>query len=191
MSIAAQDRGPPIGSSLTPPIEALYVPPAKRRAGSRKAPSTNPNSNPDVLDAPEALRASPDATSPDERMDVESAGLDVDKQIKSEDDSGISALPSGPKTEKRAGKAKANKGANLGSKETSTPTSAGTPKVKKETNDSTQFLDPEADEDEEADEAELQSALSRPPQVHSDYLPLPWKGRLGYVGKAHHVLISH
>ena len=44
-----------------------------------------------------------------------------------------------------------------------------------------QFLDPEADGDEEPDELEVKEALSRPPPVHSDYLPLPWKGRLGYV----------
>jgi UV DNA damage endonuclease len=26
-------------------------------------------------------------------------------------------------------------------------------------------------------------AAARPPPVNSDYLPLPWKGRLGYVGE--------
>lgn len=40
--------------------------------------------------------------------------------------------------------------------------------------------DPEAEEDL-ADEEEIKQAVSRPPPVHSDYLPLPWKGRLGYV----------
>ena len=41
--------------------------------------------------------------------------------------------------------------------------------------------DPEADEGEEAGEEELHQALSRPPPVNSDYVPLPWKGRLGFV----------
>jgi len=41
--------------------------------------------------------------------------------------------------------------------------------------------DPEADEDEPVDEEEVMQALSRPPPVNSDYLPLPWKGRLGYA----------
>jgi hypothetical protein len=41
--------------------------------------------------------------------------------------------------------------------------------------------DPEAEGEELADEEELKEALSRPPPVNSDYLPLPWKGRLGYV----------
>ncbi|KIY01234.1 uncharacterized protein Z520_02786 [Fonsecaea multimorphosa CBS 102226] len=41
--------------------------------------------------------------------------------------------------------------------------------------------DPEADGDEEANPEELKEALSRPPPVNSSYLPLPWKGRLGYA----------
>lgn len=45
-------------------------------------------------------------------------------------------------------------------------------------------LDPESDEDVPADPEELQDALGRPPPVHSNYLPLPWKGRLGYVSCA-------
>jgi UV DNA damage endonuclease len=46
-------------------------------------------------------------------------------------------------------------------------------------------VDPEEEEgpkDENEDEEEVTEALSRPPPVNSDYLPLPWKGRLGYVG---------
>jgi UV DNA damage endonuclease len=35
--------------------------------------------------------------------------------------------------------------------------------------------------DEDADEEEVMEALSRPPPVNSEVLPLPWKGRLGYV----------
>jgi len=35
--------------------------------------------------------------------------------------------------------------------------------------------------DDEGDEEEVREALSGPPPVHSAYLPLPWKGRLGYV----------
>lgn len=41
--------------------------------------------------------------------------------------------------------------------------------------------DPEADGDQSADPEELREALSRPPPVNSSYLPLPWKGRLGYA----------
>lgn len=47
-------------------------------------------------------------------------------------------------------------------------------------------VDPEVDEgpkgeDEAENEEEVEEALSRPPPVNSDFLPLPWKGRLGYV----------
>lgn len=37
------------------------------------------------------------------------------------------------------------------------------------------------DEDHSEPVEDLAEALSRPPPVNSDYLPLPWKGRLGYV----------
>ncbi|PWY89857.1 UV-endonuclease UvdE [Aspergillus heteromorphus CBS 117.55] len=42
-------------------------------------------------------------------------------------------------------------------------------------------MDPESDEDVPVGAEELQDALSRPPPVYSSYLPLPWKGRLGYA----------
>lgn len=42
-------------------------------------------------------------------------------------------------------------------------------------------IDPESDEDVPIEPEELQEALSRTPAVNSSYLPLPWKGRLGYV----------
>ena len=36
-------------------------------------------------------------------------------------------------------------------------------------------------DDEELDEEKIKEALLRPAPVNSSYLPLPWKGRLGYV----------
>ncbi|KAI6859009.1 UV-damage [Hortaea werneckii] len=43
-------------------------------------------------------------------------------------------------------------------------------------------VDPEAEGEEEIpDEEEVKEALARPPPVNSDYLPLPWSGRLGYA----------
>lgn len=44
-------------------------------------------------------------------------------------------------------------------------------------------LDPESDEDIPVEAVELKDALGRPPPVNSSYLPLPWKGRLGYVSR--------
>lgn len=45
--------------------------------------------------------------------------------------------------------------------------------------------DAESEVNEESDEAKIQEALSRPPPINSSYLPLPWKGRLGYVSCPH------
>ncbi|KAL4806743.1 UV-endonuclease UvdE-domain-containing protein [Aspergillus unguis] len=42
-------------------------------------------------------------------------------------------------------------------------------------------LDPESDDDVPVEAEELQEALARAPPVNSSYLPLPWKGRLGYA----------
>ncbi|OJD21775.1 UV damage endonuclease UvdE [Blastomyces percursus] len=54
------------------------------------------------------------------------------------------------------------------------PTSAGK-------SPATGIPDPGANVDIPADVEEVKKALSRPPPVNSSYLPLPWKGRLGYA----------
>ena len=176
---------PPFGDDPAPP-------PKKRARVSQPNPdtgSTDPNKNANVLDAPEALRASPDG---DETMNLEEAGMDVAKQVKDEDsDSPLSELedveePVEPKKQKSKGNSKdmAAGTTKKGNKEESKkPTVVA--KDKKEATKEPQFLDPEAEGDEEADEEEIQAALSRPPPVNSDYLPLPWKGRLGYVSFTH------
>ena len=208
-----------------------------RRSSQRNTGSTNPNKNENVLDAPEALRASPDADEKDERMDLDQAGMDVEKQVKEEDESELSEPPAvdepaPPAAVAKKGKAVSKKSETLKSsgvaaappteppkrathkqrrgagedEDAAATSSARQPKkgakkkvdnaVKTEEGDAvpskqakkvapnateSQFLDPEADGDEEADEEDIQAALSRPPPVNSDYLPLPWKGRLGYV----------
>lgn len=174
---------------LPPPFDD--EPPPKRRASQRRISqpkpntgSTNPDKNANVLDAPEALRASPDG---DETMNLEEAGMDVRKQVKEEDsDSPLSEAqeieePLEERKEKK--KSHATTSAKTGhKKEPKRP--AVDAKNESEPTKEPQFLDPEAEGDEEADEEEIQAALSRPPPVHSDYLPLPWKGRLGYVSYA-------
>lgn len=50
-------------------------------------------------------------------------------------------------------------------------------------------IDPESDDNVPVEAEELQEALTRPPPVNSSYLPLPWKGRLGYVS-SHLQLLS-
>ena len=170
---------------IPPPMfDADPPPPPKRRASQRTVSqwktntgSTNPNENANVLDAPEALRASPDANERDERVDLGEASMDVEKQVKEEDnDSPLSEMSDiEPPVETKKGKSESKK--VVTSKKKSTPAAMETKAPMKEP----QFLDPEAEGDEEADEEEIQAALSRPPPVNSDYLPLPWKGRLGYV----------
>lgn len=217
-----------------PPSKRRSIP---RRSSQRNTGSTNPDKNENVLDAPEALRASPDADEKDGRMDLEQAGMNVDKQVKEEDESELSdppaiEEPAPPEPVAKTGNASMKKAKASKSKGTEAvpPTKAPKKAAKKQgdraakdedadielsskqpkkeaklkmdkavkteeidatpakqpkkaaanANDS-QFLDPEAEGDEEADEEEIQAALSRPPPVNSDYLPLPWKGRLGYV----------
>lgn len=69
---------------------------------------------------------------------------------------------------------------------TSTPMKKGKGKAAVKSEDPDEAVltrDPEADEDEgEKEDVETEKKeAARPPPVNSDYLPLPWKGRLGYV----------
>ncbi|MCJ1248906.1 UV-damage endonuclease [Trapelia coarctata] len=190
-----------------PTFDNLLPPAPKRRASQRivtkpavpsKSRSTNPDVNPEVLDGPEALRASPDAEERDERSDVDNLGMSG--QIKDKDDSVPSLVGGGDSDSSlsemseemsqeeppppRSKKARVSKAAQPTKKQAVVAKSQKAipaAPVKKEAAKETQFLDPEAEGDEEADEEEIQAALSRPPPVHSDYLPLPWKGRLGYA----------
>jgi UV DNA damage endonuclease len=48
--------------------------------------------------------------------------------------------------------------------------------------DETFRSDPEADDDQPAEDLDtMKDEAAGPPPVNSDNLPLPWKGRLGYV----------
>ena len=194
-SLSTATQGPAITKvPIHPPLfDDDAAPPPKRRSSQRivsqpkpNTGSTNPDKNANVLDAPEALRASPDA---DETMDLGEAGMDVARQVKEEDsDSPLSELEEveEPVEKKNTGngKHKTAAAAEKGDKEESKKPAVAT-KDGKESTKEPQFLDPEAEGDEEADEEEIQAALSRPPPVNSDHLPLPWKGRLGYVSFAH------
>ena len=190
LSTATQGPATTTVPILPPPFDD-EPPPPKRRASQRRVSqpkpdtgSTNPDKNANVLDAPEALRASPDG---DETLNLEEAGMDVKRQVKEEDsDSPLSeAQEIEEPLEKKTGKKKsqAATAAMTGHKKESKRPAVDA-KNKSEPTKEPQFLDPEAEGDEEADEEEIQAALSRPPPVNSDYLPLPWKGRLGYVSYA-------
>ncbi|KAE9964163.1 hypothetical protein EG328_010729 [Venturia inaequalis] len=117
--------------------------------------TTNPDRNPQVLDGPNATRASPDG-------DVNG---DLPLNLSAE-----------PAKKKRAVAVK---------KKSDARKTEAAPKIAaaKEEVRASGLGDAEAEgEGEEvADEEELKEASSRPPPVNSDYLPLPWKGRLGYA----------
>ncbi|ETI21122.1 UV damage endonuclease UvdE [Cladophialophora carrionii CBS 160.54] len=119
---------------------------------------TNPDTNTKIRDGADALRASPDAEEPG------------DEKLKK--------APSGK------AKSKAKNKTELGDAEQVAEglsmSSAGLKNHAKR-DDGLHRGDPEADDEEEADPEELKEALSRPPPVNSSYLPLPWKGRLGYA----------
>ncbi|KAL8819172.1 MAG: hypothetical protein Q9223_002348, partial [Gallowayella weberi] len=168
-------------------------PPPKRAArGSRSSArnaSTNPDKNANVLDAPEAFRASPDADTKDERMDIERMfNKETDDSLPSLVENGDSDTPLSELSEiesmaeeKLAPAKTAKKGGKAKKAQDTGETLAIPAKANKSDAKEPQFLDPEAEGEEEADEEEIKAALSRPPPVNSDVLPLPWKGRLGYA----------
>lgn len=165
-----------------PPISTTPIPlPSERSVSKRGRPSkvtTNPENNGDIVDAPEALRASPDGEA--------NTNILPPKVEQDDSDSPLSDVPAAePPAKKARSKAapkKVEPAVNGDSKTASTPKKPAA-KAKKQDEDN---FDPEADEGEEADEEEIKQALSRPPPVNSNYLPLPWKGRIGYVCRLSH-----
>lgn len=173
--------------------------PTKQRASQRRASHAkpqpapaNPDKNLNVLDGTEAIRASPDAEELDERLKGGGIGKDgeshVEKEHRDEDESDSSLSdPPNIASPVQAGRFKSKPAGRVGiksriaDKSTEVQTGVQATTTKQQSAGGHQFLDPEAEGDEEADEEEIQAALSRPPPANSDYLPLPWKGRLGYV----------
>lgn len=156
--------------------------PTRRQSSRGDKSSTNPNTNPDVLDGMSALRASPDGHEdgpPESHLTpgisngtVNGAATDVTTQPPSAE---------APASKGRRKKAPAPqvKVEPEESKDTAMNSVVKSVTVPTETNG--MAGDPEDAEGLEEDEVEIKEALSRPPPVNSDYLPLPWKGRLGYV----------
>ncbi|EMC95041.1 hypothetical protein BAUCODRAFT_35040 [Baudoinia panamericana UAMH 10762] len=189
---------------------------AKRRAASRlestQAFTVNPNLNSDVLDAPNATRASPDGEiNPDlvPQAETHRAGSEsplsdapaIDEPPKKkgrskkianaakdvhEAEAVVSAVVDA--AESKTALPKQGRGKKVKQEDDDVELAdipakpAATKKAKKSEEQDLAERDPEAEGDEEApDEEEVKEALSRPPPVNSDYLPLPWKGRLGYA----------
>lgn len=133
---------------------------------------TDPDVNDEVIDAPNALRASPDSAV---------NGTIAPATIKEDGPE----LPLSDVPEIRSESKKRSRGKRDTASTASAERLLETPKKgQSKANDVgvEAFIgDLEAEEEDIADEEEVKKAVSRPPPVHSDYLPLPWKGRLGYA----------
>ena len=148
----------------------LNVSKLARRQSSRgvKAEKMDPTVNPEILDGAAALRASPDGHE----------DAPVDSILKPP----VSDAPVASVTNNKRKKAGAQKvKVKEEEEDTSVKMSNGVVDPVADAGVSGDPEDAEGAEGEEGEEAEFKEALSRPPPVNSSYLPLPWKGRLGYV----------
>jgi len=185
--------------------------PPRRQSARGGATITNPNVNPELLDAPNALRASPDGHEcADAEAHLHQHDIDIGNGV-----NGVNADAAKPSTSQNATtevKTASLTGAESIDKDEATAAAPAAGKAKgkraRATHVKTEVAeshvasangvlqnstapaeeagvtgDPEAEggEGEETDEVELKEAMTRPPPVNSEYLPLPWKGRLGYA----------
>jgi UV DNA damage endonuclease len=164
-----------VASTMMPPT---LVRRASTRTSSPPKPAnidSNPNTNRRIVDGQQALRASPDAEGSTETFEAERVTARKGKKA---------AAPTTPKPSARASPSE-SPSSNLTYIEeppSRAPSTKSTPVKKKVASKPAEIHDPEAEEDEEdANPEEISAALSRPPPVNSSYLPLPWKGRLGYA----------
>ncbi|KAH8710069.1 UV-endonuclease UvdE-domain-containing protein [Phaeosphaeriaceae sp. PMI808] len=100
---------------------------------------------------------------------------------------GVSVATTGEPAVQMAGKGKGKRKkagtqhAKVGSEESNTGVVNGVTNATGNTAGNEIAEDLEVDEGLEDNESEVKEALSRPPPVNSEYLPLPWKGRLDYA----------
>ena len=169
----ASNIAQPASATSDASILDIRPPPAKRRS---KAPQSQPiKPEPGingVIEGQAALRASPDAHGPDEKFQIKEPAPRV-ARIKEE----VESIPSLIDDASSLSELSENEPSLPPGKGKAVKPSAPVNIAKQESS----IADPEAEADEEADEEEIKEALSRPPPVNSDYLPLPWKGRLGYA----------
>lgn len=165
-------------------VASQFMPPKPVRQPSKRQKSqsvarkvdTNPDTNPIIEDGQEALRASPDADEPGERFEAEKVAKRVNRRT-------AAAVTPKPAKRKRLSSGSELSDLEEAAVEVAAEKSKSGPAkkaiVKRE--EATEAADPEAEGDEDANPEEIKEALSRPPPVNSDYLPLPWKGRIGYA----------
>ena len=150
------------------------MPKRKRSAAVKLQPTTNG----DVMDAPNALRASTSG-----EIDVK---ITPDKiKADPDSDSPLSDVPDDPAPPLPKGKRGiANKLSNNGKTKASNDK---VDKVRSKSKSGTkrdgddEAYDPEAEDDEIAAPEDIKAAMSRPPPKNSSRLPLPFTGRLGYA----------
>ena len=139
--------------------------PATRRSSSRLSSTVPPIEDvehcPGVIDGADALRASPDADNAD-RFTPPVADMETEADVRT------------PPGEQEEPAPKRRKKAPL--VEQVEP--QGEPQ---DAVDKAVIAAPDLVGEDGASPEELKDALGRPPPVNSGYLPLPWKGRLGYV----------
>lgn len=186
------------------PLSQAIKPPAPKRQASRRGKiDTNPDHNADIVDGKTALRASPDADERGESLEVGKVNSGpktpaktngVNGNVKDEDSdsplSDIGMLLPAPSKKQKKTPTKSSIAAKKGSDEIKAfkaeqaAKKAAEAKIKKvdEVDEWDMRLDPDGDETGPAEDVDvMKKEAGRPPPVNSDYLPLPWKGRLGYV----------
>ncbi|KAJ8070096.1 hypothetical protein OCU04_000493 [Sclerotinia nivalis] len=195
-------------TQILPPSQSTSIkpPPARpsRQLSRRGKPDTNPEHNTDIIDSKTALRASPDADDSGESFDLKKIKVEttpvkengVENPIKNEDsDSPLSDIgddipaPAPAKKQKKA-PTKSSIAAKKGSDEIKAfvaeqaAKKATVKNIKKEDGEDEwdKRVGPDGDEEGQMEDADaIKLEARRPPPVNSDYLPLPWKGRLGYA----------
>jgi hypothetical protein len=190
---------PPILNETPIPLpnSAINPPAPKRQASRRGKIDTNPDHNADIVDGKTALRASPDADENGEALEVDKVNSGLKTPMKTggiiheDKDSPLSdtKLPISQPIKKKT-PTKSSIAAKKGSDEIKAfkaeqaARKAAEGKIKKEddVDEWDKRLDPDGDNVGPTEDVDImKKEAARPPPVNSDYIPLPWKGRLGYV----------
>ena len=181
---------------VTGPDTNPILPPGKSRSNSRAKVKveTNPDQNAEILDGKTAMRASPDADEAGESFQIEKAVVTPAKAEptpkKETSDSELSDAPepeATPAKKKRKTPTKSSVAAKKGSDEIKAfvkeqaAKKAAEAKTKEEGEEEGVREDPDEGDAAVEDADAVTREANRPPPINSDYLPLPWKGRLGYV----------
>jgi UV DNA damage endonuclease len=188
---------------IPPPKLARKPQAAKRQASRRGKIDTNPDHNADIVDGKTALRASPDADEKGEALEVGKVNGGsktamkmnrINGTVMDEDSdsplSEVELLVPTPSKKQKKTPAKSSIAAKNGANEIKAFKAEQAVKKAiegkiKEEGDADEWekrLDPDGDDAGPAEDADvMKKEAARPPPVNSDYLPLPWKGILGYV----------